>query len=61
MLAHAAANLTAPIVFSGMVMDHDELARQLTWIGIWGVLSMMCLFSLNKDRPVLWQNGSEPD
>jgi len=55
MLAHAAANLTAPILFSGMVMNQDELARQLTWIGIWGVLSMLCLMSLDRNRPSLWQ------
>ena len=55
MLAHAAANLTAPILFSGMVMNQDELIRQLIWIAVWGILSMICLLSLNKNRPALWQ------
>lgn len=56
-LAHAAAYLSAPILFSGMVMNQDELARQLIWIGVWGFLSMICLLSLNKNKPALWQNG----
>ena len=55
MLAHAAANLTASILFSGMIMNQDDLARQLIWIATWGILAMICLISLNRRRPSLWQ------
>jgi len=55
MFAHAAANLTAPILVSGMVMNQDELTRQLMWIVVWGFLSMICLLSLNRKKPTLWQ------
>ena len=55
MFAHAAANLTAPILFSGMTMNQGELIRQIVWIAVWGVLSMMCLILLNRKKPTLWQ------
>jgi membrane protease YdiL (CAAX protease family) len=59
MFAHAAANLTVPILFSGMTMGQGELTRQLTWIGVWGLLSMLCLISLNRKKPTLWQETAE--
>jgi membrane protease YdiL (CAAX protease family) len=59
MLAHAAANITAPILFSGMAMNMDELIRQLTWIVVWGIIAMICLLSLNNNRPALWQEKFE--
>jgi len=55
MLAHAAANLTASILFSGMIMNQDDLARQLIWIAAWGIPAILCLISLNRRRPSLWQ------
>jgi len=55
MLAHASANLTATFLFNGMLMNQDDLARQLIWIAGWGILAMICLISLNRRRPSLWQ------
>jgi len=55
MLAHASANLTATFLFNGMIMNQDDLARQLIWIATWGILAMICLISLNRKRPLLWQ------
>lgn len=60
MFAHAATNLTAPILVSGMAMNQDELTRQLTWIVLWGILSVWCLISLNRKKPIPWQGISEP-
>jgi len=54
-LAHASCNLTAIFLFNGMIMNQDELARQFIWITGWGVLAMICLISLNRKKPVLWQ------
>jgi len=55
MLAHASANLTTTFLFNGMIMNQDDLARQLIWIAAWGILAMICLISLNRKRPLLWQ------
>lgn len=55
MLAHASANLTVTFLFNGMIMNQDDLARQVIWIAAWGILAMICLISLNRKRPLLWQ------
>jgi membrane protease YdiL (CAAX protease family) len=54
-LTHASANLTATFLINGLVMSQVELARQLVWIATWGLLAIPCLFSLNRERPVVWQ------
>ena len=55
MIAHASANLTVTFLFNGMSMNQDELARQVIWIATWGILAILCLISLNRRRPLLWQ------
>lgn len=47
-LAHAAANLLAVLLFSGVIMYQDELYRQCIWIGLWGTIAGLCLLSLNR-------------
>jgi len=54
-LAHTSANLTVTFLFNGMSMYQDELARQVIWIAAWGILAIICLISLNRRRPSLWQ------
>ena len=54
-LAHASANLTAGILYSGMIMHQDELFRQLMWIAVWGMVAALYLISMNRKKPELWQ------
>jgi membrane protease YdiL (CAAX protease family) len=54
-LAHASGNLVATILFNGLIMHQDELFRQLMWIAVWGMVAALCLISMNRKKPVLWQ------
>jgi len=53
-LAHAAINLFAGLLFE-MIMHQDELFRQLMWLAVWGIVAALCLVSLNRKKPILWQ------
>ncbi len=53
-LAHAASNLFAGLLFQ-MIMHQDELFLQLMFIAVWGIVAALCLISLNRKKPVLWQ------
>jgi len=57
-LAHASANLFSQLLFSFMTMLQDELFRQCTWIAVWGIIAILCLIDLNRNKPILWQ-GTE--
>lgn len=57
-LAHASANLFSQLLFSFMTMHQDELFRQCTWIAVWGIIAILCLIDLNRNKPILWQ-GTE--
>lgn len=54
-VAHAAMNLSASVLFAELEMRGDELPLQLSWIGAWGIVAALCLTSLNRARPLLWQ------
>jgi membrane protease YdiL (CAAX protease family) len=56
-LAHAAWNLCATLLLSELVMYRDDLYLQLTLLAIWGVLAGLCLISLSRKKPVLWQSN----
>lgn len=56
-LAHAAMNLTATLLFGEMVMQRDDLFLQLMFIAVWGIVAALCLFSLNGEKPMLWQTA----
>jgi len=58
-LAHASANLFSQLIFSFMTMRQDELFRQLTWIAAWGIIAILCLINLNRNKPILWQETNE--
>jgi len=53
-LAHAASNLFAGLLFQ-MIMHQDKLFLQLMFIAVWGIVAALCLISLNRNNPVLWQ------
>ncbi len=53
-LAHAATNLFAAFLFQ-MNMHQNELFPQLLFIAAWGIVAMLCLISLNRKKPLLWQ------
>ena len=54
-LAHASGNLFSGLVFQFMIMHQNELFRQLTWIAAWGIIAILCLINLNRNKPILWQ------
>ncbi len=53
--AHGALNLTATLLFSEMIMQRDNLYLQLIFIAAWGIIAGLCLISLNRKKPDLWQ------
>ena len=57
-LAHAAFNLSATLLFSELIMHKDDLCLQLMFIASWGVIAGLCLISLNRKKPRLWQNAN---
>ena len=54
-LAHAAWNLCATLLLSELVMQRNDLYLQITFLAVWGILSGLCLISLNRKKPMLWQ------
>lgn len=52
-LAHAAVNLTATLLFSELIMQKDDFCLQLVFIASWGIVAGLCLFSLNRKKPLL--------
>lgn len=54
-LAHAAMNLCGSLLLTEMVMQRDELFLQSSWIVGWGLVAVLCLISLNRKQPMLWQ------
>lgn len=58
-LAHASANLFSQLIFSFVIMHQDELFRQLTWIAAWGIIAILCLINLNRNKPIFWQETNE--
>jgi membrane protease YdiL (CAAX protease family) len=51
-LAHASVNLFSGFPF-GMTMYQDEIFRGIMWICVWGVVAILCLFNLLKNKPIL--------
>lgn len=56
-LAHAAFNLSATLLFSELIMHRNDLYLQLVFIASLGVFASLCLFSLNRKKPRLWQTS----
>lgn len=52
-LAHASGNLFSGLIFQLMIIHQNELFRQLTWIAAWGIIAILCLINLNKNKPIL--------
>ncbi|MCU0643731.1 MAG: CPBP family intramembrane metalloprotease [bacterium] len=57
-LAHASINLCAILLFTEIAMQQHELFQQLMWIAAWGIVAVPCLISLNRKKPILWQNAT---
>jgi membrane protease YdiL (CAAX protease family) len=57
-LAHASANLFSQLIFSFIIMYQDEILRQLLWIAAWGIVAIPCIINLNRNKPLLWQEGN---
>jgi len=53
-LAHAAVNLNATLLFNELIMQQDDILR-LAFIAAWGIVAGLCLISLNRKKPILWQ------
>jgi membrane protease YdiL (CAAX protease family) len=56
-LTHAASNLAFSILAMGMIMSQEGLVLQLSWIAGWGIVAALCLISLNRTKPILWQEA----
>lgn len=54
-LAHAAFNVTATLLFGELIMQRDDLFLQLVFMAAWGIVAGLCLISLNRKKPILWQ------
>ena len=54
-LAHAASNLSFSVLSMEMLMLQEELTLQLLWIAGWGIVAVLCLISLRRTKPILWQ------
>ena len=52
--AHTSINLFSGLLY-GMTMYENEIYRQIVWIIAWGIIAIFCVFSLNKNKPQLWQ------
>lgn len=60
-LAHAAFNLTATLLFGELILQQDKLFLQLYFIAAWGIVAALCLISLNRKKPPLWQDAATSD
>lgn len=54
-LTHAASNLAYSVLAMEMIKRQNELVLQLSWIACWGIIAGLCLISLNRMKPMLWQ------
>ncbi len=54
-LTHAASNLVFSVLAMEMIIRQNELVLQLSWIAGWGIIAAICLISLNRTKPMLWQ------
>jgi membrane protease YdiL (CAAX protease family) len=54
-LAHAAMNLTGMLLLSEIAMKGSSIFHKLLFIAAWGVVAGVCIISLNKKKPMLWQ------
>ena len=54
-LAHAAMNLTGILLFNEFIMQQNDIILKLIFIAAWGIVAALCLISLNRKKPVLWQ------
>ena len=59
-LAHAAINLLSGFLYQ-MTMHQNELFLQLMWIAAWGIVAAFCLISLNREKPILWQDTANDE
>jgi membrane protease YdiL (CAAX protease family) len=57
-ITHAALNTSAGIIFGGMTFHQNELIIQMIWLGLWGIVASICLFSVNRNKPDLLQTQS---
>jgi membrane protease YdiL (CAAX protease family) len=58
-IAHSSINLMAALLINEVTMMVDLLYQQILFIGIWGVVAAICLFLINRRKPVLWQIAEE--
>jgi membrane protease YdiL (CAAX protease family) len=56
--AHATMNAATGILFGGVTMVQDEVYRQLAFIGAYGLVAVLCLISLRRNPPTLWQESA---
>ncbi|MFC1502284.1 lysostaphin resistance A-like protein [bacterium] len=54
-LAHAVMNLTAVLLLNELIMQQDNIILKLTFMAAWGIVAAICLISLNRKKPMLWQ------
>jgi len=53
--AHASINTAAGILFGGMIMHQNVFYQQVMWIAVWGIVAALCWISMNRQKPILWQ------
>jgi len=54
-LAHASLNLFTGFLFLMSMSQEDALFAKLILLVGWGIVAALCLVSLNRNKPVLWQ------
>lgn len=59
--AHASINTAAGILFGGMIMHQNALFRQLMWLAVWGIVAALCWISMNRQKPILWQETHDTE
>jgi len=57
-ITHAAWNTSSGIIFGGMTFNQNEFLIQMIWMAMWGIVAVICLISLNLNKPVLLQTQS---
>ncbi len=58
-LAHASMNLTGMLLLSEIAMKGNSILHKLLFIVAWGVVAGICIISLNRKKPILWQGEGE--
>lgn len=54
-IAHAAANLSWPLLASEMALPQGQMPLQVAWMAAWGIVGLACWWALQRRPPVLWQ------